>query len=60
MNVGVTANNILEVTLPLESAGKWIDDPDEPGIPDVGFYAPVTIQVNLADWGNIISQTIPL
>lgn len=60
VNVGVTANNILEVTLPLESAGKWIDDPDEPGIPDVGFYAPVTIQVNLADWGNIISQTIPL
>lgn len=57
---GVTANNILEVNLTLNSKGKWLDDPDEPGIPEPGAYGEVTIDVNLADWGSIESTDIPL
>lgn len=57
---GVTANNILEVNLTLNSSGKWLDDPNEPGIPEPGKYGDVTINVNLAEWGNIESTDIPL
>ena len=57
---GVTANNILEVNLTLNSRGKWLDDPDDPGIPEPGQYGDVTIDVNLADWGSIESTDIPL
>ena len=57
---GVTANNILEVNLTLNSRGKWLDDPDDPGIPEPGQYGDVTIDVNLADWGSIESNDIPL
>lgn len=57
---GVTANNILEVNLTLNSRGKWLDDPDHPGIPEPGQYGDVTIDVNLADWGSIESTDIPL
>ena len=57
---GVAANKILEVHLTLNSSGKWLDDPNEPGIPEPGKYGDVTIDVNLAEWGNIESTDIPL
>lgn len=57
---GVTANNILEVNLTLNSRGKWLNDPDDPGVPEPGQYGDVTIDVNLADWGSIESTDIPL
>lgn len=56
----VGANNILEINLTLNSRGKWVDDPDEPGIPKPGQYGDVTIDVNLAEWGSIESTDIPL
>lgn len=57
---GVAANKILEVNLTLNSSGKWLDDPNEPGIPEPGKYGDVTIDLNLAEWGNIESTDIPL
>lgn len=56
----VEANKILEVNLTLNSAGKWITDPNDPGIPEPGAYGDVTIDINLADWGAIESTDIPL
>lgn len=56
----IEANKILEVNLTLNSSGKWLDDPNEPGIPEPGQYGDVTIDVNLAEWGAIESTDIPL
>lgn len=58
----VTANNILEVNLTLNSRGKWIEDPSDPdpGIPEPGAYGNVLIDVTLAEWGTIESVDMPL
>lgn len=60
VNEIAAANGILEINLTLESAGKWVDDPTEPGIPEPGQYGSIEIKVNVADWGTITSLDIPL
>lgn len=60
VNEVVAANGILEINLTLESAGKWVNDPNEPGIPEPGQYGQVSITVNVAPWGTIKSLDIPL
>lgn len=60
VNEVAVANGILEINLTLNSAGKWLDDPDEPGIPEPGQYGSVDISVNVAPWGTIKSVDIPL
>lgn len=54
----IGANAILEINLTLERAGIWVDDPLNPGIPDVGIYGDAGVTVNLLDWGNIVSEDI--
>lgn len=60
VSTAIGRNEILEINLTLERAGAWLDDPENPGIPDVGEYGNADVNVNLVPWGNIVSEDIPV
>lgn len=60
VSTAIGRNAILEINLTLERAGAWLEDPEHPGIPDVGEYGNADVIVNLVPWGNIVSEDIPV
>lgn len=60
VSTAIGRNEILEINLILQRAGAWLEDPENPGIPDVGEYGNADVEVNLVPWGNIVSEDIPV
>lgn len=60
VSTSVNPNFILEINLILERAGIWVDDPDKPGIPEVGSYGNATVSIQLMQWAGIVSEDIPV
>lgn len=60
VNTAVNPNYILEINLTLERKGIWLDDPANPGIPEVGQYGNADVNIELVPWAGIVSEDIPV
>ena len=60
VSTAVNPNYILEINLTLERKGIWLEDPANPGIPEVGQYGNADVNIELVPWAGIVSEDIPV